>query len=46
MWKDLGRDQDELLYIEKFDGYKSERNKRTEERERLALMNMAIEGKH
>ena len=46
IWKGLGRDQDEVLSIEKFDGYKTKGNNRAEKRERLALMNMAIEEKH
>ena len=39
IWKDLGGDQEEILYIEKFGEYKTELNETIEERDRLALRN-------
>ena len=44
--KGLGGDQEGLLSIEKFDGYKTEIKKITEERERLALRNKVNEENH
>ena len=39
IWKDLGRDQQKVLSIDKFGGHKTEVKERIEERERLALRN-------
>ena len=46
IWKDLGGGQEEVLYIEKFDGYKTEVKQIMEERERQALRNKVKEIKH
>ena len=46
IWKDLGGDQEEVLSMEKFGGYKTEGNEIIEERERLALRNKVKEEKH
>ena len=46
IWKDLGRDQEEVLSIEKFGGYKTEVKGRIEEREALALREKVKEKKH
>ena len=46
IWKDLGGDQEEVLSIENFGGYKTEVKERREERERLALRNKVKEEKH
>ena len=46
IWKDLGGHREEVLFIEKFGGYKTEVKKTTEERERLALRNEVQEEKH
>ena len=43
IWKDFGGDQEEVLSIDKFGGYKTEV---VEERERLALTNKVKEEKH
>ena len=43
IWKDLGGEQEEVLSIEKLDGYKTEVNERIGERERLALRNKVKE---
>ena len=40
IWKDLGGDQEEVLSIEKFGGYKIEARERIEETERQALRNL------
>ena len=45
IWKDLGGDQEEVLSIEKFGGYKTEVEEIIEEKERLALRNMVEEEK-
>ena len=42
----LGGDQEEVLSIEKFGGYKTEVKETIEERERLALRNKVKEEKH
>ena len=42
----MGGDQEEVLSIEKFGGYKTELKERIEERERLALRNKVNEEKH
>ena len=39
IWKGLGGNQEEVLSIEKFGGYKTEVKERIQERERLALRN-------
>ena len=39
IWKHLGGDQEEVLFIEKFDGYKAQVNERIEEWKRQALRN-------
>ena len=46
IWKDLGGDQEEVLSMEKFSGYKTEVKEILEERERLALRNKMKEEKH
>ena len=46
MWKDLRGDQEEVLSIKKFGGYKTEVKEIIEERERLALRNKAKAEKH
>ena len=46
IWFDLGGDQEEVLSIEKFGGYKTEVNERIEERGRLALRNKVKEEEH
>ena len=46
MWKDLRGDQEEVLSIEKFGGYKTEVKERMEEGERLALRNTVKAEKH
>ena len=46
IWKELGEDQDEVLSIEKFGGYKTEAKEIIEKRERLALRNKVKEKKH
>ena len=43
IWKNLGGDQEEVLYIEKFGEYKAEAKKIIEERERLAIRNKVKE---
>ena len=46
-WKDIGGNQEEiLLSIEKFGGYKTEVKERIETRERLALRNKVKEEEH
>ena len=45
IWKDLEGDQEEVLSIEKFGGYKTELKERIEEKERLALRNKVKEEK-
>ena len=42
-WKDIGRNQEEILSIEKFAGYKTEAKEKIEIRERLALRNKVKE---
>ena len=46
IWKGLGGDQEEILSIEKFGGYKTEAKEIIEERERLVLRNKAKGVKH
>ena len=46
IWKDLGVDQEEVLTIDKFGGYKTESKGKIEERERLALINKVKEETH
>ena len=46
IWKDLGGDQEEVLSIDKFGGYKTEQEGRIEERERQAPRNKVEEEKH
>ena len=45
-WKDIGGNQEEMLSIEKFAGYKTEFKEKIEIRERLALRNKAKEEEH
>ena len=46
MWKDIGGNQEEILSIEKFAGYKTEVKEDTEIREKLALRNKLKEEEH
>ena len=46
LWKELGGDQEEVLFIEKFGGYKTEVKERIEEVEILELRNKVKEKKH
>ena len=46
IWKDLEGDQEEVLSLEKFGGYKTKVKERIEERERLAQRNDVKEEKH
>ena len=46
VWKDIGGNQEEILSIEKFAGYKTEVKERIEIRERLALRNKVKEEEH
>ena len=46
IWKELGGDQEEVLYIEKLGGYKTKVKERTEEKEWSALRNKVKEEKH
>ena len=46
MWKDIGGNQEEVLSIEKFRGFKTEVEERIEIRERLALRNEVKEEEH
>ena len=45
-WKDVGGNQEEILSIEKFEGYKTEVKENIEIRERLALRNKVKEEEH
>ena len=44
--EEVGRQENILLSIEKFGGYKTEEKERIEERERLALRNKVKQEKH
>ena len=46
VWKDMGGNQEEILSIEKFGGYKAEVKERIEIWERLALRNKVKEEEH
>ena len=46
VWKDLGRNQVEMMYAGKFERYKAEIEERIERRERLALRNKVESEKH
>ena len=46
VWKDIGRNQDEKLSIEKVGGYKTEANERIQRRKRLALRNKVKHEEH
>ena len=46
VWKDTGGNQEDIVSIEKFAGYKTEVKERIEIRERLALRNKVKEGEH
>ena len=46
IWKDIGGDQEEVLSIENFGGYKTEVKERIEERERLVPRKTVKEEKH
>ena len=43
VWKDIGGNQEEILSVEEFAGYKTEVKERREKRERLALRNKVKE---
>ena len=46
VWKDIGGNQEEILSIDKFAGYKTEAKEKIEMRERLALRNKVKEEEH
>ena len=46
IWKGLGGDEEEVLSMYNFDGYKAEVKEIIQERERLALRNKVKEEKH
>ena len=46
IWKGLEGDPEEVLFIEKFNGYKTKVKARIEEKQRLALKNKEKEEKH